>query len=244
MPDNKCTPFLENIPAYALGALDTDEIAALEAHLRTCDACPQELAAYRAVSDSLLMALPPRQPASALRERLRARTQKTETRTPRRHWSFNRFALAAVAILLVALNIFSALQIQALRREQELAARQAESAQTAMAMLAYPETKTFPINAPGIAGTLLLDREHNAAVLIVWDLPPLPADQTYQAWLIDPGGDRTSAGLFRPEPGQTLTTQVMMVKQDLSKFIGLGVTIEPAGGADQATGPRVFRVDF
>ena len=80
--------------------------------------------------------------------------------------------------------------------------------------------------------------------LILWNLPPLPETQTYQAWLTDSNGNRTSAGLFRPEFGQALTSQVFFTKQDLSSFTSLGVTIEPAGGASAPTGTRIFKIDF
>ena len=51
-------PFRENIPAYALGALDAEDVAALEAHLQTCASCREELTAYRDTSDNLLMSTP------------------------------------------------------------------------------------------------------------------------------------------------------------------------------------------
>jgi hypothetical protein len=30
----------------------------------------------------------------------------------------------------------------------------------------------------------------------------------------------------------------------LSSYIGIGVTVEPAGGSDQPTGERVIRINF
>ena len=41
-----CNHFLENIPAYALGALEGDEQLALQKHLETCASCRAELDAY------------------------------------------------------------------------------------------------------------------------------------------------------------------------------------------------------
>jgi len=32
--------------------------------------------------------------------------------------------------------------------------------------------------------------------------------------------------------------------QELSNFVGIGMTIEPAGGSDHPTGEQVFRVDY
>jgi hypothetical protein len=53
-----------------------------------------------------------------------------------------------------------------------------------------------------------------------------------------------SAGLFHPEIGKAYTTQIISAKEGFSGFTGIGVTVEPAGGSDQPTGSRVFKVDF
>jgi anti-sigma-K factor RskA len=245
MAHTQCASFRENIPAYALGALDADEAAALEAHLRTCDSCPAELAAYCAIRDTLLTAVPPQQPPAALRQRLQARLPGAQK--PRRlwsSWSFGQFAVGMAIILLAALNVFSLLQIQALQRQQAQFAHQIQTGQVAFAMLAYPDTKSLPISGSNVAGTLLLDKEHNAAVLIIWNLPSIADSQTYQIWLIDPNGKRTSAGLFRQDAGQPFTAQSVFSTQAISGFTGLGVTVEPNGGSSQPTGSRIFKVDF
>jgi anti-sigma-K factor RskA len=247
MAQDECAPFRENIPAYALGALDVDEATALEAHLRTCDSCSAELASYRTVGDVLLTAVPPKQPPAQLRQRLQGRLPSAQKQPRRQLWpsfSFGQVAMTAVLILLVALNVFSLIQLQALQRQQAQFARQIQTGQAAFAMLAYPDTKSFPITGSNVAGTVLLDKEHNAAVLVAWNLPPIDANQTYQIWLIDPKGDRTSAGLFRPESGQPVTTQSIFSPQAITGFTGLGVTVEPAGGSSKPTGTRIFKVDF
>jgi len=246
MAHDQCASFCENIPAYALGALDADEAAALEAHLQTCNSCRTELAAYRAVGYSLLMALPPQPPPAGLRRRLE---RQLPAKPEARRWWLVRFSGAQVAlgvalVILIALNISSLLQIQALQREQAQIAHRVETDQAALAILAYPNIDSYPIWADEISGRLLVDKHHNVAALVLWYLPALPEDQTYQAWLIDSIGERTSLGVFRPEPGQELTTEVFFTQQDLSEFTGLGVTIEPAGGVPLPVGPRIIKVDF
>ncbi|MCU0486794.1 MAG: anti-sigma factor [Anaerolineales bacterium] len=62
--------------------------------------------------------------------------------------------------------------------------------------------------------------------------------------MIDPQGNRTSAGLFRPEGELPFTSAALLPQADLTNFVGIGVTIEPLGGSDQPTGERVFKVDF
>ena len=86
-------PFRENIPAYAIGALDAEEATALETHLSTCESCREELAAYRVTSDHLLTALAPQQPSGAVRRQLQGRLPSAQNLTrPRVHWSFSRLA--------------------------------------------------------------------------------------------------------------------------------------------------------
>lgn len=238
----------ENIPAYALGALDAEEAAALEAHLRTCEACQAELAGYRDVSENLLMSLPPRLPSPTLRKQLQARLPSAqraqEQSRPRFVWSFGQWALGGALALLFALNLLSFTQMRELQRQQFSLVQQLQSNQFTLAMLSYPGTQALPIDDENISGTVLVDRERNTAALVAWNLPQLSAEQIYQIWLIEPDGHRVSAGLFRPQADTSYTTQPIFAKQDISGFVGIGVTVEPAQGSDQPTGPRVFKVDF
>jgi anti-sigma-K factor RskA len=239
-------PFIDDIPAYAIGALDPVDAAALQTHLKTCQICLAELAAYGAVSEALLMASPPQPPPAALRQRLQARlpgAQKVVAR-PKLAWSFNQFAFGFAILLLLALNAFFLFQMLSLQRQQALLTRQVQTSQTALAALAYPETRSLPISGENITGTLLLDQERNVAVVIAWNLPALQASQTYQIWLIDPQGKRTSAGIFAPQPDLSFTSVSVLSPGSLSNFTGIGVTVEPAGGSSQPTGKRIFKVDF
>lgn len=235
----------ENLPAYALGALDAEDIAALEAHLETCESCRTELAKYRLVSDNLLMATPPRLPSAALRKRLQSRLPSAQKPTrPRFAWSFGSLGLGAALALLLIVNLLSFTQMRTIQSQQSSLLQQIKTNQFALSMLAYPGTRSLPIVAANFSGSVLVDTEHNTAAVITWRLPELPSDQTYQIWLIEPDGHRVSAGLFRPQENSTYTTQPVFPKQSLANFVGIGVTVEPAGGSDQPTGPRVFKVDF
>lgn len=243
--DNEHTPFLENIPAYALGALDPGEAAALEAHLETCQSCSAELASYRGISDGLLLAAPVVPPAARLRRRLEDKLPSRQKRARQRPaLSPLGWALGAAVGLLLALNVYAIGQLRDIQRQQSQVSDQLTTAQAALAMLAYPTNENVSIEAGPVAGRLLLDKEQNAGALVLWNLPALSEDQTYQMWLISPNGDRTSAGLFRPESALTFATIWLAPGQDLTGFTGLGVTVEPAGGSPQPTGPRLFKVDY
>lgn len=245
MTRDEHTPYLENIPAYAIGALDAEDVLALESHLQTCASCRTELAEYRALSESLLMAVPPKQPSAALRKRLQSRLPGAQKPAARPSWnfSFGRLALGASLVLLLFMNLYSILQTRTVQQEQATLNRQIRTGQTVMSMLSYPATERLSINDK-VVGSVLVDKERDIVALIVWNMPELSREQTYQIWLIDPQGDRVSAGIFSAEADQPYTTKIVYPKQSLTDFIGVGVTVEPAGGSDQPTGERMFRVDF
>jgi anti-sigma-K factor RskA len=142
------------------------------------------------------------------------------------------------------MNLFSFIQMRQIQQQQAGLLQQLKTNQFALSMLAYPGTQAFPIAGENLSGSVLLDRERNTVALVMWHLPDLSEEQTYQIWLIEPDGHRVSAGLFRPQADVAYTTQPVYAKQDISRFTGVGVTIEPAAGSDQPTGPRVFKVDF
>jgi anti-sigma-K factor RskA len=245
MTNYQHVPFRENIPAYAIGALDAEDIAALEAHLRTCESCREELAVYRAASDNLLMVPAPRMPSTALRRHMQSRLPGTpKSVRSRLRWSFGRVAVGIAIIALLALNVFSISQVRALQNQQAQLVNQIENGQMALAMLSYPNTQSFPIKEENVTGSLLLDKEYNNAVLILRGLPSIPENQTYQIWLIAPNQERTSAGLLRPQADLPFISEPINAPQDLANFVGVGMTIEPAGGSDHPTGVQIFRIDF
>jgi hypothetical protein len=142
------------------------------------------------------------------------------------------------------MNVYSITQMPALQLEQTRLNRQIQTGQTVMSMLSYPATERLAISSDHVVGSLLLDKDRNIVALIVWNMPPLDENRTYQIWLIQPQGNRVSAGIFRPEGDQAYTTQIVFPRQSLSNFTGIGITVEPAGGSDFPTGERVLKVDF
>jgi anti-sigma-K factor RskA len=245
MPRNQHILFRENIPAYALAALDANDSAALAIHLKSCASCRDELVAYQTLSNGLLTAIPPQAPPASLRKSLKTRLPSAQKASNRLWtWSFGHSALAIGFVTLLLLNVFTLLQIQSFQHQQSRLSNQLQSEQTAMALLSYPGTQILLINSQNVTGTVLLDEDRNTAVIILWDLPPISDNQTYQIWLVAPNGDRTSARLFRPEADQPFTAVPIFSKQDLSGFSGMGVTLEPLGGSSHPTGVRLFNVNF
>ncbi len=246
MTDNHLI-FRENLAAYAISALDAGETAALQAHLQTCDSCRAELADYQRVSAGLLSALPPQAPPSALKRTLASRLPSAKkTIRPRwqLQWSFGQFATATAFALLLGMNLFSSFQMRALQSQQAELTRQLEMEQTVLAMIASPGAYTLPISGGNVAGSLIVNSEKNSAILILSNLPELEKGETYQMWFIEPDNGRVSAGLFEVNRDGSITIASLASKDSLQAYTGIGVTIEPAGGSEQPTGPKVFGVEF
>ncbi|HKF81743.1 MAG TPA: anti-sigma factor [Solirubrobacterales bacterium] len=110
---NECREWRELLGAYALGHLEGDERAGLEAHLEGCAGCREELAALAPVARMLPHADPARfelapDPPPELGRRIAAtiESEKQRTQQHRRRraiggFAFGGFAAAAVATLLL-----------------------------------------------------------------------------------------------------------------------------------------------
>jgi len=251
MSDEHCSPYRENLAAYALGTLDADKIPALESHLKTCEDCQLDLA-DQAVTIDLLSSVPPQVPPPGLRSKLAARLPSQRGQTPNlfanifAKFSPGQIAAAVIVVILLGLNIYSSFQLRDLQEQQSVLAERLSNEQTALAMLAYPSTQSLAVkpDVQNLAGSMLVDKERRIAMLVLWNLPSLEAGQTYQAWLIDADGNRVSGGLFAPVEGSRYTTTTIRAPVPLGDFEGLGVTVEPSGGSEGPTGPRVLAVDL
>jgi anti-sigma-K factor RskA len=242
-----CQSIQDLLPAFALEALDPEEIRLVQAHLKGCLDCQAALQEYQAVSDGLLLAMPLKSPPPRVRARLTASLADHKapavqpTRRVRPAWQFG-LGLALVALLI--LNLTTMFQLQAMQRQQATLTEQLGVSQTALALVAYPEARTFDVTGDQVAGTLVLDSELKTGVLFAWGLAPLDSAHTYQVWLIQPDGHRVSGGLFRAESGQAFASAVIRPLRPFSDFTGLGVTIEPSNGSPSPTGPKVLGVTF
>ena len=241
-----CQPFYDLLPAFALEALDSDEARTLETHLKTCPDCQASLEEYRAVSDGLMFALPPKAPPPRVRARWIASLApaKAPASSARRAWPIWQFAGGLALVVLLVLNVSTLSQLQALQRQQMSLTQQLQTSQTALALVAYPEGRTLTVTGQQATGTLVLNSELKSGVLFAWGLQTLDAAHTYQIWLIQPDGRRVSGGLFRPEPSQPFVSVIIPSSRPFSDFTGLGVTVEPSGGSPAPTGPKVLGTSF
>ena len=249
---------LDLIPAYALGALDPDERAEVEAFLAADAEGRNLLAEYQAVSDNIILTTPAR-PAPArlsadLRQRLAAnRAQAAEgvlrqvpsepTLVPpqakptlRRQIPVWIPYVAAAAMLAIVLAAILLLRPQAGPPD--------DPAQRYQWIIAQENVRRIPIAAADPAldteGELVLTSDGRYGVIEVWQLPEIQTNQTYQLWLVDDNGAHSGGVMEFPQPqGPNYISLPEMAADDYDAF---GVSIEPEGGSPDPNGPTGARV--
>ncbi|MCC7353049.1 MAG: anti-sigma factor [Anaerolineae bacterium] len=93
-------------------------------------------------------------------------------------------------------------------------------------------------SSPGATATRYVPAEGRAGLLVVRNMPPLPAGKAYQLWLVQ-SGQRDNGGLL--QVGQD-GSGFLLVKspRPLHEYEAAGITMEPAGGSPGPTSPRVI----
>ena len=250
---------IAELGAYALDSLAPDERAAVDAHLRTCSSCRDELRAMSETAAALATGVPSHPMdqirRNAMKQRLveRARTDATRVtpirsaaipaRPSRLPWWI---AAAASVAFIVAMY-----QRSEVGRERDTlsAALSAESVQVAALRdsLAARERTLLAMSGADVKVVELVANNRRPNARMFWaqstntwtmfahDLPAPPAGRTYQLWLITRTGQRISAGTFAPDPsgGAVVSAQYPLAPDALQM---IAVTEEPAGGVPQPTG--------
>jgi anti-sigma-K factor RskA len=221
---NRHDDFQQLLGAFALGAVDADEAAALRAHLATCAECQAELGAMWLAVGTLPMTIEPMDPPPALRSRIEAAIlaesppqpaaprqaptmpPPTPIRRPDSWWSRAAPWAAAAAILLV---VSAALLAWNLRLQDQLRGTMPQT-------VALAPTDA----APGASGEVRYLPESDLFVLDVRDLPPLAPGEVYEVWLIGAEGP-VPAGVF-DQP-----TDTHAIVADRGQFQAIAITNEP-----------------
>ena len=221
--------------AYAADALDPEERARFEEHLRDCSACQEEVAELSATAARLAFAVAEPAP-ERLRSTVLAAAAGTRQLPPaarlvalpaRQPWHRQPATVAAALLLVVA----AGLGAWALAAE-----RAADRAERIVAVATDPDAVrvVVPI-AGGGTGTLLT--ADGRTVLRTTPLPELPDDRVYQLWVLDPQQGPQSAGVLGG--GGRLEALVVGV----GAGDGMGLTAEPAGGSAAPTGDLLLMVE-
>jgi anti-sigma-K factor RskA len=250
----------ELLPAYALGALDADDLRELEEHLAGgCGECRRQLELWNRDLEALAASVTPVVPSETTRARI-LRLAAGAAPSPRRlpWW----ISLAAAALLIVAVWGVAgqlrmrgdlerlkternrlARQVERLDREVAQARNEALRASQALQVVAAPGVQSVILAglgpAPRAAGHTYVNPLRHDALFYAFDLPALPQDKTYQLWYIAEGKP-VSAGTFSVDPQGIASVKVEHVPA-VASIQAWAVTIEPAGGVPQPTGAMVLK---
>ncbi len=117
------------------------------------------------------------------------------------------------------------------------------AAQDAVAVLQRPglqlvRLKQTPDAQPAEAHALISTESHRA-LFYAFDLPPVPADKTYELWWITEKEGPVNAGLFLPDQNRVGRVEAA-VPAGVGTIKAAAVTIEPASGLPKPTGPMVL----
>lgn len=242
--------------AYAVDALEPDERARFEAHLRQCADCRDEVDSLREAS--AVLGTDDVAPPASLRDRLLSDITNIRPLPPltvegpaedaapsdspaapiqldsRRRLGARLPLLVAAAAVLIAGVGGAVLRPWAdetttddpLTAEQVLAAADATSIE-----------KRFP---DGAEATVVVSRSLHGAVIQTEDMRAAPEGKDYQLWLQTPAGVMEPAGLM-PD----LRDATVLLDGDASDAVGVGITVEPDGGSERPTSEpiAVFALD-
>jgi anti-sigma-K factor RskA len=202
--------------AYALDALDPDERAEYERHLRGCERCRQELAQLGPTAGVLAYAAPPAPPPAALRDRILAAARADGGRViefPRRRRVVPVLSAAAAAAAAVAIG----LGVWANSLSNEL--------DELRDVLGDPQARSIALE--GADGRLVVDPDGKAALIA--NLRAAPSGKTYELWVIQGEAAPRPAGLFE-QGGEPVLLDARVPPDAV-----VAVTVEQDGGVDAPT---------
>jgi len=222
--------------AYALDALEPAERELFEAHLAECPECAEEVRGMQRTAAELSQ-LTESEPPPALRAELLHRVAQVRPLPPvvdgnvialrrariaRSTWQALAAACAVIAIVLGGWGW-----------SQHRDAQHAQSRAAAMSsVLAQPDVTATTTALSQGSGTVIYAKHEHKVVLIGRDLPRLPAGKTYQLWMLPAHGQAVSGGTFAVDAAGNVAYEV---DGDLTGYVKMGVSVEPAGGSVQPT---------
>jgi anti-sigma-K factor RskA len=245
--------FAEDLALYALGTLEGDVCADLEAHLSECAECRRELQRLR--GDVGLLGLSATGPAPPPHARARlmsaiAREPRTITFTRRRlqWWALAPLA-AAVALAIFSISLWR--RNDALRRDlaqlfvqlrQERT--EIERAKEVLAVLTAPDAVRVTLRTananPRPQGNAIYVARTGSLVFLASDFAAAPPEKAYELWLLPASGAAPiPAGIFKPDARGSASLLIPPLPKGVQAK-AFAVTIEPEGGSTTPTMPIVL----
>ena len=243
-----CEQIRDLLDAYALGAADAREAAAIEEHVADCVRCWSSLDEAQRVAASLALSTVLQKAPQSLRSRVLAEAERR--RRPalpsfpgrlRWLWPAATGALAAGAVAAATFALVLQAEVNDLRDDRDRLASDTQNAgavlqeqRQLMAVLAAPDARQInlqPADADSEAlAVYYWSSSTRTGALLSSNLPPLSQGRVYQVWLLT-GDEVYDVGSFESWNG---LGQLSMDMQDVSgRPVGIGVSIEDAEGAEE-----------
>ena len=257
--------FRELIEGYALGALDANERAALEAHLTSgCPDCAKALEEARLVVTQLAYLAPPAEPSEMLRARVlrsvradaggangsSSGSQKMQA-GPQRS-SIPLWLWAGVAALLLV-SLYSTWEARKMQQDvagmNQHAAAELKERKQLEDQLTVAKHEAWILTDPNSKKIEIMPSDKNMpkieamwhpqmGIYVMAQKMPMPKDnKVLQLWLIPktPGAKPMPSHVFWPDANGKIGEMVANPPEDMSETKALAVTEEPAGGSLQPT---------
>jgi anti-sigma-K factor RskA len=236
----------ESLPAFALGALDTNEAHQVFAHVAACPTCRDDVELWVAIVALLPYAAPPSDPPAHIKRRLFALVDAVaaapEPRPPRPSaagWlrPANVVASGALALALV----FGVLLIGMRQRVDLLTAGLATRDQQ-MQFMSAATAHQFAPRQPAVGATMYIKPSEPHALLVLRNLKPLAEGKVYQLWFAK-AGHQLPSNIFTVD-----SAGMAMVEVDASAPVDqydlVMVTVEPVGGSPAPSQDVVFQAEL
>jgi len=165
-------------------------------------------------------------------------------RTKRWNWVLVPLAAALLIAAVVQWREGRRLEAELDGANQHLAEMVKERQRTEMLLDVLAAQDTVSVKMAGMPGAekatgAVQYSARKGMVMYTAVLPPLPANKTYQLWLVPTTGTPISAGIFAPE--EHGTKKIWMAEVPVNtEAKAFAVTVEPAGGVPQPTGAKVL----
>lgn len=227
--------------AYSVDALDDIERARFERHLAECPECRAEVDSLRETA-ALLADRVSAGPPLGLRGRVLADIATVRPLPPLTVTSHRRRfrpgALVAAAAAVIALAGGAAVW----QPWDDDPSQQQPALSAIDQVLRADDAQAYTQQLPGGATvTVTRSPSLNQAVLETAGFRELPSDRVYEMWFAhesDGGADMVPAGLMDSPEG------TFLMDGDAAEAVGVGITIEPAGGSEEPTLPPVTTIPF
>jgi anti-sigma-K factor RskA len=246
---------------YALGVLEGEERAELEAHLaRACPECTPGVAEARLVVSQLAHAAPDVQPPAALRDKILdavkssadtahrvAPLAKEKPSPPRAMFPVWAWMAAAALALITGYTIRQMgsqnAQLADLRKQMKRATMQNQALQDQLltdrlvsSVMLSPDSMPLKLmpkdkNMPMVHAYL---HPQMGVALTADQMPSVPSARTLQLWFLPKKGQPMSVAIFRPDAMGQIAI-VAPVHMPVNEIAALVVTEEPAGGSPRPT---------